>query len=212
MLNVVEIFKSLQGESTYAGELCSFIRLSGCNLRCTYCDTRYAQSDGISMAIDACCAKVEALGCKLVEVTGGEPLLQPETPDLCACLIKAGYAVLVETNGSLDIGKLPSACVRIMDVKCPGSCMEGSFYMNNLNALTGRDQVKFVISDRHDFDWSLAFVESNNLLKHCIVIFSPNINALRPKDLAEWIIHANVPVRMGLQLHKIIWGNDARGK
>jgi Organic radical activating enzymes len=172
----------------------------------------YALSDGVSMSIDTCCANVEALGCKLVEITGGEPLLQPETPDLCARLIDTGHTVLVETNGSLDIAKLPIACVRIVDVKCPGSGMEGSFYLQNIDSLSGRDQLKFVISDSHDFDWALDFVKSKNLLKRCVVIFSPNITALNPKDLAEWIIQANVPVRLGLQLHKIIWGNDARGK
>jgi Organic radical activating enzymes len=192
--------------------LCSFVRMSGCNLHCTYCDTMYALSDGVSMSIDTCCANVEALGCKLVEITGGEPLLQPETPDLCARLIDTGHTVLVETNGSLDIAKLPIACVRIVDVKCPGSGMEGSFYLQNIDSLSGRDQLKFVISDSHDFDWALDFVKSKNLLKRCVVIFSPNITALNPKDLAEWIIQANVPVRLGLQLHKIIWGNDARGK
>jgi 7-carboxy-7-deazaguanine synthase len=212
MLNVCEIFKSLQGESTYAGELCSFVRLSGCNLRCSYCDTAYALQPGDSMSVEECCAAVEALECGLVEVTGGEPLLQPETPDLCGRLIEAGHTVLVETNGSLDIGKIPSACVRIVDVKCRGSGMESSFYMGNIGLLTSRDQVKFVISDSRDFDWSLDFIKSKNLLKRCTVIFSPNTNALKPKELAEWIIQTNVPVRLGLQLHKIIWGNDARGK
>jgi 7-carboxy-7-deazaguanine synthase len=212
MLSVYEIFKSIQGESTYAGELCSFVRLSGCNLHCTYCDTEYARQPGVSMTIEDCLHAVQALGCTLVEITGGEPLLQPETPDLCGKLIDAGNTVLVETNGSLDIAKLPSACVRIADVKCPGSGMEGSFFANNINALTRRDQVKFVISDVRDFDWSLDFVKSKNLLKRCIVIFSPNTNELKPKDLAEWIVKANVPVRLGLQLHKILWGNEARGK
>jgi 7-carboxy-7-deazaguanine synthase len=211
MLSVCEIFKSLQGESSYAGELCSFVRLSGCNLHCTYCDTDYARQPGVSMTIEDCFNAVQALECGLVEITGGEPLLQPETTDLCSRLIDAGHTVLVETNGSLDIAKLPSACVRIVDVKCPGSGMEGSFYMKNINELSSRDQVKFVISDARDFDWSLDFVKSNNLLKRCFVIFSPNTTAINPKDLAEWIIQANVPVRLGLQLHKIIWGN-ARGK
>jgi 7-carboxy-7-deazaguanine synthase len=212
MLSVCEIFKSIQGESTYAGELCSFVRLSGCNLHCTYCDTEYARQPGVSMTIEDCLNAVQALGCGLVEITGGEPLLQPETPELCGRLIDAGHTVLVETNGSLDISKLPLACVRIVDVKCPGSGMEGSFYANNIKALTRRDQVKFVISDVRDFDWSLDFVKSKNLLKLCIVSFSPNTNVLKPKDLADWIVKANVPVRLGLQLHKIIWGNEARGK
>ena len=212
MLNVCEIFKSLQGESTYAGELCSFVRLSGCNLHCAYCDAAYARQPGVSMSIEACLAAVEALECGLVEITGGEPLLQPETPDLCGRLIDAGHTVLVETNGSLDIGKIPPACVRVVDVKCPGSGMESSFYMDNIELLASRDQVKFVISDSRDFDWSLDFVKLKNLLKRCTVIFSPNTNVLKPKELAEWIIQANVPVRFGLQIHKIIWGNDARGK
>ena len=212
MLSVCEVFKSIQGESTYAGELCSFVRLSGCNLHCTYCDTEYARQPGASITIDACIDAVKALGCSLVEITGGEPLLQPETPDLCGRLIDAGHTVFVETNGSLDIAKLPLACVRIVDVKCPGSGMESSFYLNNINALNASDQLKFVISDARDFDWSLNILKSKELLKRCVVIFSPNTNILKPKDLAEWIIKANVPVRLGLQLHKIIWGNDARGR
>jgi 7-carboxy-7-deazaguanine synthase len=212
MLSVCEVFKSIQGESTYAGELCSFVRLSGCNLHCAYCDTDFARQPGVSMTIQACLNAVEALGCRLVEITGGEPLLQPETPDLCGRLIDAGHTVLVETNGSLDIAKLPLACVRIVDVKCPGSGMESSFYPNNINVLNASDQLKFVISDARDFDWSLNILKSKDLLKRCVVIFSPNTNILKPKDLAEWIIKANVPVRLSLQLHKIIWGNNARGR
>ena len=212
MLSVCEIFKSIQGESTFAGELCSFVRLSGCNLNCSYCDTEYARQPGTSMTIEACLNTVVALGCSLVEITGGEPLLQPETSELCGRLIDAGHIVLVETNGSLDIANIPPACVCIVDVKCPGSGMEGSFYINNINALHSHDQVKFVISDARDFHWSLDFVKSKNLLMRCTVIFSPNTNVLKPKDLAEWIIKANVPVRFGLQIHKIIWGNDSRGK
>jgi 7-carboxy-7-deazaguanine synthase len=211
MLVVCEIFKSIQGESTFAGELCSFVRLSGCNLDCTYCDTAYAREPGVSMSIDACLSAIEALGCKLVEITGGEPLLQSDTAGLCAAFVDKGYTVLVETNGSLDMSPLPASCIRIMDVKCPGSGMEGSLFAKNIDILLTHDQVKFVISNAADFAWSLDFVQSKDLLKRCTVIFSPNASTLRPKDLAQWIIEADVPVRLGLQLHKIIWGNT-RGK
>lgn len=212
MLSVCEIFKSIQGESTFAGELCGFVRLSGCNLRCSYCDTTYSRAPGVLMSVESCAAGAFALGCKLIEITGGEPLLQPDTAGLCARFIDKGYTVLVETNGSLDISALPASCVRIMDVKCPGSGMEQTLYAKNIDSLRGNDQVKFVISDSFDFSWSLNFVKSRELLNRCIVIFSPNTDILAPKDLAEWIIKANVPVRMGLQLHKIIWGNNTRGK
>jgi 7-carboxy-7-deazaguanine synthase len=212
MLSVCEIFKSIQGESTYAGELCGFVRLSGCNLRCSYCDTSYARAPGVLMSVESCVAAAFALGCKLIEITGGEPLLQPDTAGLCSRLIDKGYTVLVETNGSLDITALPASCVRIMDVKCPGSGMNQTLCAKNIDSLRESDQVKFVISDSFDFFWALNFVESRELLDRCIVIFSPNTVTLAPKDLAEWIIKANVPLRMGLQLHKIIWGNNTRGK
>jgi 7-carboxy-7-deazaguanine synthase len=212
MLSICEQFKSIQGESTYAGLACSFIRLAGCNLHCSYCDTTYAAEPGTQLSLDAVCSVADGHGCKLVEVTGGEPLLQEEAPALCRRLLDKGYTVLVETNGSLDIGRLPLECVRIVDVKCPGSGAAGSFRMDNLNALTARDQVKFVVSGRVDFDWALDFVRTKSLPGRCELLFSPAQGLVSARDLAEWILAANAPVRLGLQLHRCIWGEDARGR
>jgi len=212
MLLVNELFFSIQGESTFAGERCVFVRLTGCNLRCSYCDTTYAFTNGTSMSIDDICAQVSSYHCNLVEITGGEPLLQPETPELCYRLLKNGYTVLVETNGSLDIRSLPPECIRIVDVKCPGSTTGESFDQHNLEAITGNDQLKFVISGSNDFEWAVAFIEHHRLANRCTIIFSPNTTLCSVQELAGWIVENNTPVRLGLQLHKIIWGNDAQGR
>ena len=212
MLNVCEQFKSIQGESSFAGLPCSFIRLSGCNLRCSYCDTAYAMRSGDSRSIDAVLSIVEEHGCHLVEVTGGEPLLQDETPQLCSRLIDKRHTVLVETNGSLDIGKLPDGCVRIVDVKCPLSGAVNSFNEKNLDLMSSRDEVKFVVSGRSDFDWALAFCRSRQLIGRCEIIFSPAQGVVTPRDLAEWILTTNAQVRLGLQLHWYIWGPNSKGR
>jgi 7-carboxy-7-deazaguanine synthase len=211
MLSVCETFKSIQGESTHAGRVCSFIRLAGCNLACTYCDTRYAQGEGITLSIEEIMVEIDRLQCRLVELTGGEPLLQPETPQLCCRLLQQGCEVLVETNGSIDIGGLPNGCKRIVDVKCPDSGEGSSFLMVNLDRLNATDEVKFVISSHADFDWACAFVTRHAIDKRCTVIFSPNTAKVVARDLAGWIVTSNAPVRLGLQMHKIIWGDDVRG-
>lgn len=211
MIKVCEIYKSIQGESSRAGMLCSFVRLSGCNLSCAYCDTSYALDEGEDMSVDEVFRAVGDLGCMLVEITGGEPLLQNETKRLCSLLLEAGYTVLVETNGSLDISALPRGCIRIVDVKCPGSGMEGSFFVGNCEHLDANDECKMVISSRKDFEWALDFVNKYGIPDRCQVVFSPNTDKTDPKDLAEWIIASNAPVRMGMQLHKIIWGGSVRG-
>jgi 7-carboxy-7-deazaguanine synthase len=211
MLNVCEQFKSIQGESTFAGLPCSFIRLSGCNLRCSYCDTSYAMGPGDSRSVDAILSIIEEHECRLVEVTGGEPLLQDETPQLCSRLIDKGHTVLVETNGSIDIGKLPEGCVRIVDVKCPLSGAANSFHEKNLDLLGSRDEVKFVVSGRSDFNWALDFIRSRQLMGRCEIIFSPVQGVVSPQDLAEWIVATNLAIRLGLQLHWYIWGPNSKG-
>jgi 7-carboxy-7-deazaguanine synthase len=205
MLRICEIFKSIQGESTHAGKICSFARLSGCNLRCTYCDTAYAWVEGEDRSLDEIVREVQTHRTGLVEITGGEPLLQKETPALCSRFIDLGYTVLVETNGSLDISLVPPPAIRIVDVKCPGSGHGDSFLQKNFSLLTAADECKFVLSDKNDFFWALDVVKKENLHRTATVIFSPDMKLLRPKDLAEWILEENAPVRLGIQLHKIIW-------
>lgn len=211
MIEVCEIFKSIQGESTYAGEVCSFVRLAGCNIACSYCDTAYARQPGKPMSIKEICTVVESHGCFFVEVTGGEPLLQKETPQLCEQLLEMGATVLVETNGTLDISALPRAAIRIMDVKCPSSGVSDKFLTSNIDNLRSTDQSKFVVSDRTDFDWAKDFINRHSLFDRCVVLFSPNMKKCLPRNLAEWIVSDKLPVRLGLQLHKFIWGPDARG-
>lgn len=210
MLRVCEIFKSIQGESTWAGTVCSFVRLSGCNLRCAYCDTEYARDEGEERPIDAIVDEIRAHRTAIAEITGGEPLLQPETPRLCERLLDLGYTVLVETNGSQDIAVLPLGVKRIVDIKCPSSGHEGSFLAANYGHLRAGDECKFVLSDQEDFSWALETVRREALHEAVPVIFSPNTALLAPKDLAQWIIDENAPVRLGLQLHKVIWG-ERRG-
>jgi 7-carboxy-7-deazaguanine synthase len=211
MLKIIEQFKSIQGESTFVGVLCSFIRLAGCNLRCSYCDTRYAAGPGAPHSFDDILSIVKRHDCRFVEVTGGEPLLQEETPELCRLLVDHRYTVLVETNGSLDISKLPPGCIRIVDVKCPLSGMGDSFNKKNLDFVLPSDQFKFVISGWTDFDWAREFVITRRLHEQCVVIFSPVQGIVSPKELADWIIDTAAPVRLGLQLHYYIWGADVKG-
>lgn len=210
MLKICEIFKSIQGESTYAGKICSFIRLSGCNLACSYCDTQYAFADGMDYSIEQIVEIVNSQNSTLVEITGGEPLIQKETPALCSKLLDKNYTVLVETNGSLPIDLLPEGCIRIIDVKCPGSGEAGSFLIENIRKLVKSDELKFVLSDRNDFLWALEFINKYKLDQLSTVLFSPCMGQVAPSELAAWILEKNAPVRLGLQLHKLIWG-EKRG-
>jgi 7-carboxy-7-deazaguanine synthase len=210
MLKVCEIFKSIQGESTRAGKVCSFVRLTGCNLQCRYCDTAYALTEGEELPLETVVRAVQEHRTHFVEMTGGEPLCQAETPILCRRFLELGYTVLVETNGTLDISLVPPPVIRIVDVKCPSSGHVGSFLQKNFSLLTSCDECKFVVSDKDDFFWALDVVHKENLHEIAAVIFSPNMKLLQPKDLAEWILEENAPVRLGMQLHKIIWG-DKRG-
>ncbi len=210
-LIVNEIFLSIQGEGTRAGRPCSFVRLAGCNLRCNWCDTTYSYEEGSAMSVEAVLARISELGCPMVEVTGGEPLLQPATPPLLASLCDAGYQVLLETNGSTDLRLADRRVVRIMDVKCPSSGEDGRNRWENIDELTPNDEVKFVIADRRDFDYAAEVVGRYRLCDKCPAIFSPVLSGLAPADLAAWILESKLDVHLGLQLHKFIWPDKDRG-
>ena len=211
-VKVNEIFCSIQGESSYAGRPCVFVRLTGCNLRCSYCDTRFAYEKGEELAIADIMNRVAVYQCPLVEVTGGEPLIQQETPVLVYRLLQEGYEVLMETNGSQDISQVDERCVKIVDIKCPSSGQESHNDLGNLDRLTNHDEVKFAISDRGDYDYArqiLDFTEPKLFMKNP-VHFSPVFGRLEPKTLAEWLLEDHLDVRLHLQLHKIIWAPDQR--
>ncbi|MBM4125489.1 MAG: 7-carboxy-7-deazaguanine synthase QueE [Nitrospira sp.] len=210
-MHVTEIFHSIQGESTYVGQPCVFVRLTGCPLRCTWCDSAYAFSGGTEMTIGEVLAKVSAYGCPLVEVTGGEPLHQPEAFPLIAALCDEGYEVLVETSGAIDIAPVDRRAHIILDVKCPGSEMADRMRWDNLPKLTDKDEAKFVIQDRADYDWAKAIVEQHGLAQRCTVLFSPVFGVLEPRLLTEWILADRLPVRLQLQVHKYVWAPDMRG-
>jgi len=212
MLRVNEIFKSIQGESTYAGCICGIIRLSGCNLRCAYCDTRYAYDEYFSCTVEDVCARVEHYKTRLLLLTGGEPLLQEECYELMERLCRTGHTVLLETNGSLDIAGVPFGVIRIVDLKCPASGENHRIYWENLERLLPSDEVKFVISDQADLEWATRTVERYRLGNICRVLFSPVFGLIEPSVLADWIIEHNLPVRLQLQIHKLIWGKEERGR
>lgn len=209
-LIVNEIFYSIQGESSYAGCPCVLIRLTGCNLRCSYCDTTYAYEEGRRYRIETIVEKVKGYQCNLVEVTGGEPLLQEGVYKLQDRLIDNGYTVLIETNGSLPIDRINLRCIKIVDVKCPGSGMADKMDLSNLKKLSPHDEIKFVIGDRRDYNWSVEMVSKERLEKH-VVHFSPVFGRLMPEKLARWILEDHLPLRLQLQLHKYIWPHRKRG-
>ncbi len=211
MLQVSEIFHSIQGESTHAGRPCVIVRLSGCNLRCAWCDTRYAFHDGRPMSVDEVLGEVARHGCDLVELTGGEPLLQPEATPLLGALLARGYGVLLETGGSLPIEDVPEGVVRIVDVKCPGSGEVLGNRWENLDHLRERDELKFVISGRQDYLWAADQVRERRLASRCAVLFSPVHGALDPAELAGWILEDRLPVRLQIQVHKVLWPDRSRG-
>jgi len=211
MLNVTEIFRSLQGESTYAGLPCTFVRLTGCNLRCRYCDTQYSYDHGLQMTLPQVVTRVRELGVDLVEVTGGEPLAQEEAPDLMSALAEIATTVLVETNGSRPLPPR-RRWHAILDVKCPGSGMAQHMHWGNLERLLRGDEVKFVVGNREDFDYAVQKIRHHGLEKRGLpLLFSPVTSQLPPADLAAWILDAKLPLRLQLQMHKIIWPNRDRG-
>ncbi len=211
MIRICEIFTSIQGESTYAGLPCTFIRLTGCNLRCLYCDTTYAYQEGVDHTIDSLVDEALRADAEVVEVTGGEPLGQEETPLLVKALLEKGSGkVLVETNGSKDISVLDPRAIVIMDIKTPGSGEAGSFDLHNLDKLKPSDEVKFVLTDREDYVWARSFLQHHDTLLESEVLFSPAFGALDPAALAMWILDDALAVRLNLQLHKYIFNPDAR--
>ncbi|MBC8246454.1 MAG: radical SAM protein [Deltaproteobacteria bacterium] len=205
-LLINEIFYSIQGESTYAGVPCMFIRLSGCNLRCTYCDTREAYEPGRPMTVSAILKTLEGINPFWVAVTGGEPLLQPETPELIDAMMARGYQVILETNGSFDIGVVHPGCKKIVDIKCPSSGEQDRNDLGNLNRLAPDDQVKLVMGDRGDYEFAKEMAHRiGPKLPGSQILFSPIHGALEPAELADWILKDRIHVRIHLQLHKIIW-------
>ena len=209
MLKINEIYASIQGESSHTGLPCVFIRLTGCNLRCSWCDTAYAFYEGNDLTIEETLQKVETFGLGLVEITGGEPLLQEDVYPLMEALLKKGYRVMLETGGALPIDKVPEKVIKILDVKCPGSGEEKKNHLENLKLLSPHDEVKFVLLDRADYEWSRDLLQKHDLSTQ--VLFSPVYDKLNLKDLVQWILEDRLPVRLQTQLHKVIWSKDTIG-
>ena len=210
-MRITEIFFSIQGESSYAGLPCVFVRLTGCPLRCRWCDTAYAFYGGTERSLESVLSEVEQYDSGLVEITGGEPLAQAEVYGLVTALADRGYTVLIETSGAIDIAQVDRRAILIMDLKCPGSGMEDRNKWSNIPLLKAHDEVKFVIRDRPDYDWAVTIVERYNLSDRQRILFSPVFGELEPQHLAEWILTDRLPVRFQLQLHKLIWDPAARG-
>ncbi|MBS0170576.1 MAG: 7-carboxy-7-deazaguanine synthase QueE [Nitrospira sp.] len=211
MLKVTEIFHSIQGESTHAGKPCVFIRLTGCPLRCTWCDTAYAFYGGHDVTQDEVLAQVRAFGCPLVEVTGGEPLSQPEAFPLLTRLCDEGFQVLLETSGAIDTAGVDRRVHVVLDVKCPGSGMAERMHWPNLERLASHDEAKFVIKDRNDYEWTREVIRRWELTRRCTVLVSPVFGETDARQLAEWVLADKLPVRFQLQLHKHVWAPDMRG-
>jgi 7-carboxy-7-deazaguanine synthase len=212
MLTVNEVFYSIQGESTYAGRPCVFVRLTACDLRCTWCDTPYAFHEGRKQSLDEVVAEVERYGCPLVEITGGEPLLQDEVYPLMETLLERGKTVMLETGGHRPIDAVPRAVIKIVDVKCPKSGESHRNEWRNLAMLAPHDEVKFVIADRADYDYAVEVVARHDLGRRAAaVLFSPVHGVLDPRTLSEWMLADRVPARLQLQVHKFIWTASTRG-
>lgn len=211
MLKVNEIYYSVQGESSKAGLPCVFIRLTYCNLRCTYCDTEYAFYDGKDMTVNEIISEVKEFGCGLVEVTGGEPLVQKESLTLMEELCNQGFGVLLETGGSLSIKDIDRRVKIIMDLKCPSSGMTKKNYFDNINYIKPSDEIKFVIGSREDYEWTKNILERYGLTSKCEILFSVVFGRLEPVELVRWILKDKLKVRFQLQMHKFIWNPDAKG-
>jgi 7-carboxy-7-deazaguanine synthase len=210
-LKVNEIYFSIQGESTHAGRSCIFIRLTYCNLRCSYCDTEYAFYEGKDMEINEILIEIKTWNCNLVEVTGGEPLFQDKCINLLQELIDSGYEVLLETGGSLSIKNVPKEVKKIIDFKCPSSGMENKNLWSIVNDVMLHDEIKFVIGSRLDFDWVKRKITKYNLDDRCTLLMSPNFGIIEPSQIVEWILKDDLPVRMQIQVHKYIWKPETKG-
>jgi len=212
MLTINEIFHSIQGESTHAGRPCVFVRLTACDLRCSWCDTPYAFHEGTKMTVEDVVSRVREYGCDVVEVTGGEPLLQKDVYPLMRRLLDEGRTVMLETGGHLSVDEVPEGVVRVIDVKCPGSGEAEKVHWANLDRLRPTDEVKFVIADRADYEYARAIVSERDLVsKTAAVLFSPVHGVMNARELAEWILADRLPVRLQLQAHKYIWDPNTRG-
>lgn len=210
-MRITEIFHSIQGESTYAGRPCVFIRLTGCPLRCTWCDTEYAFYGGQELSDEDILSQIRSFNCPLVEVTGGEPLAQPGCFPFISKLCDARYTVLIETSGAIDITAVDPRAHVILDIKCPGSGMTDRMHWPNVQKLSAKDEAKFVLANRADYDWARDVIAQYDLANRCTVLFSPVFGALELRHLAEWVLADRLPVRVQTQLHKHIWAPDMRG-
>ena len=211
MIKINEIYLSVQGESTYTGLPCIFIRLTGCNLRCSWCDTAYAFHEGKNMSIDEILQKVANFGIHLVEITGGEPLMQDNVYILMRRLIESGYKVMLETGGSISLERVPKEVIKIMDLKCPGSGEQEKNNLDNLKLLVPHDEVKFVILDKKDYEWSRDIIKRYKINETARILMSPVFDKLELKEIVKWILKDRLPVRLQTQLHKIIWDKNTIG-
>jgi 7-carboxy-7-deazaguanine synthase len=210
-MRITEIFFSIQGESSHVGKPCVFVRLTGCSLRCIYCDTKYSYGGGRDMTLPEVLSAVERHPVKLVEITGGEPLEQEEVYPLMTSLLQRGYTVMLETGGHVPIDRVPEPVIKIIDIKCPGSHEHHKMHWDNIGLAAAHDEFKFVISARADYEWSKTVYFDTLRDKPNTVLFSPSHDELPAVDLARWILEDGLPVRLQLQIHKYIWGADVRG-
>lgn len=210
MIKISEIYPAIQGETSYVGEPCVIVRLSGCNLKCAWCDTPQTRETGREITVDDVVKTCKSTGLRLALVTGGEPLLQNDIRILLKKLVESEFKVLLETNGSLPLDSIPREVVVILDIKCPGSGMDKQMNFENLKKLRHSDEVKFIICDRGDFDYALKLVQNNRLTEKTRALFSPEFGKMDPAELADWILETRLPIRLNLQIHKYIW--DPREK
>ena len=206
-MRITEVFKSIQGESSRAGLPCAFVRTTYCNLRCVWCDSKYTFEGGTDVDLDTIVATVDAMNVKRVELTGGEPLIQAETPELCRRFLEKGYEVLIETSGSLPLSALDRRVRKIVDVKCPGSGMSDRNLAGIEKQLGPEDELKFVVADRRDFDWAVEWLRAHAMERHPHLLFAPVWESCPPAQLAEWLLDSGIDARLNLQQHKVLWGD-----